>query len=76
MNPEIEEDEIKPLISNYVFHIILFILYLVLHIIIYSELFWIIDTLKIIFIIVSYIDIIYFLFPIFPLIILLLVKKE
>ena len=71
MNPETEEDEIKPLISNYVFHIILFILYLVLHIIIYSELFWIIDTLRIIFIIVSYIDIIYFLFPIFPLIILL-----
>ena len=34
MNQQIEQEEIKPLIYNYIFHIALFIIYLALHIII------------------------------------------
>ena len=71
MDQEIEQEEIKPLIFNYIFHIFLFIVYLALHIVIHSKLYWIYNSLGIIFQICSYFNIIYFIFPIYPFIIIL-----
>jgi hypothetical protein len=71
MDQETEDEEIKPLIFNYIFHIALFIIYLALHIIIYSKLFWIHNSLGVIFQIGTYFNIIYFIFPIYPFIIIL-----
>lgn len=70
MDQDTEEEEIKPLIFNYIFHIVLFIFYLVLHLIIHSKVYWIFKSLGIIFAIGSFFNIIYFLFPIFPFIII------
>ena len=74
MDREIEQEEIKPLILNYIFHIILFILYFALHLIAHSKLFWIINSLGILFLVGSYLNILYFTFPIYPFIIIL--KKK
>ena len=71
MNQQIEQEEIKPLIYNYIFHILLFIIYLVLHIIIQIKTYWIVKSFDTIFLIGTYFNILYFLFPIFPLIIIL-----
>ena len=70
MNQQIEQEEIKPLIYNYIFHIVLFMIYLALHIIIEIKTFWIIKSLDTIFLTGTYFNILYFIFPIFPLIIL------
>ena len=70
MNQQIEQEEIKPLIYNYIFHIALFMIYLALHIIIEIKTFWIIKSLDTIFLTGTYFNILYFIFPIFPLIIL------
>ena len=74
MDQNIEQEEIRPLLFNYIFHIILFILYLVLHLIVNAKLFWVIDSLGVIFLVFSYFHILYFTFPIYPLIIIL--KKK
>ena len=70
MNQQIEQEEIKPLIYNYIFHIALFMIYLALHIIIEIKTFWIIKSFDTIFLTGTYFNILYFIFPIFPLIIL------
>ena len=71
MDQETHQEEIKPLIFNYVFHFILFILLLILHIVMYIKIYWIYNSLSILFQIGTYINIIYFLFAIFPFIILI-----
>ena len=76
MDQETEQEEIKPLIFNYIFHIALFIIYLALHIIIYSKLFWIHNSLGVIFQIGTYFNIIYFVFPIYPFIIIITRKYK
>ena len=70
MNQEIEQEEIKPLIFNFIFHIVLYIFILVLHLILHSKIFWIFESLEIIFTLGSYLNIISFIFPIFPIIII------
>ena len=62
----LEQEEIRPLIFNYLFHFILFILVFIIHIIIYNKLFWIYTILGKIFIFGTYFEIIYFIFPIIP----------
>ena len=71
MDNETEQQEIKPLIYNYIFHILLFIAYFILHLIIYIKIFWIINSVELIFALGTYINILYFLFPIFPLIVII-----
>ena len=70
MNEQIEQDEIKPLIYNYIFHIVLFIIYLALHIIIQIYTYWVIKSFDTIFLLGTYFNILYLAFPIFPLIII------
>ena len=70
MNQQIEQDEIKPLIYNYIFHIVLFIIYLALHIIIQIYTYWVIKSFDTIFLLGTYFNILYLAFPIFPLIII------
>ena len=70
MNQQIEQDEIKPLIYNYIFHIVLFIIYLALHIIIQIYTYWVIKSFDTIFLLGTYFNILYLIFPIFPLIII------
>ena len=74
MNRDVERDEIKPLIINYIFHIILYILIFAMHLVIYYRVYWIFDFLDILYLFFAYCNIIYFLLPIIP-IILLLMKK-
>ena len=62
----IEEEEIRPLVFNYIFHFILFILVFILHIIIYNKTFWISDIYAKIFAFGTYFGVIYFIFPIIP----------
>ena len=64
---DIEQEEIRPLIFNYLFHFFLFILIFVLHLIIYSKVYWISEIFEKFFITLSFLIIIYFLFPIIPL---------
>ena len=71
MDHEIEQEEIKPLIYNYIFHIILFAAYLALHLIMYFKLFWVSEIIGFLFEIFTYFNILYILFPIFPLKILI-----
>ena len=71
MDNRIEQEEIKPLIYNYIFHIALFAVYLVLHIIIKIKTYWIIESFDVIFLLGTYFNILYFVYPIFPLTILL-----
>ena len=73
MDNETEQEEIKPLIYNYIFHILLFIAYFILHLIIYIKIFWIINSVRLLFALGTYINILYFLFPIFPL--MVIIKK-
>ena len=72
MNQEVEQKEIKPLIYKYMFHVILFILYYVLHLIMYSKLYWIVKIIGTLFQICSYFIILYFAFPLLPLIIIMM----
>ena len=74
MDQETEQEEIKPLIFNYIFHFILFILILILHIIMFLRIYWIYDSLSIIFQFATYINIIYLLFPIIPFV--FIIKKN
>ena len=68
MNHETEQEEIKPLIFNYVFHSLLFGLIFAMHIILYWRIFWLFSSLAVLFLISSYLNILYFIFPLFPLI--------
>ena len=68
----IEEEEIRPLIFNYIFHFILFLLIFILHLIIYNKIFWISDIFAKIFIFCVYFAIIYFIFPIIPFFLIIL----
>ena len=70
MNQEAEQEEIKPLIFNYIFHSILFALIFAMHLIMYTRIFWIFSSLAILFLLGSYLNIFYFIFPIYPLIII------
>ena len=71
---EIEQEEIRPLIFNYLFHLILYILIFILHIIIYTKIFWISDIFEKLYFLGTFIGIIYFIFPIAP-IFMILFKK-
>ena len=62
----IEQEEIKPLIFNYFFHFILFILIFILHLVIYNKIYWISNVYSKIFLISSFFEIIYFIYPIIP----------
>ena len=68
MNHETEQEEIKPLIINYIFHILLFGLVFAMNIIMYERIYWIFSSLAILFLLGSYLNIIYFVFPTVPLI--------
>ena len=76
MDHDAEQEEIKPLIFNYVFHIILYVLIFIMHLIMYSRIYWIIESLKILFLFGTYLNILYLIFPIYPLIIILLRKYK
>ena len=69
---DIEQEEIRPLKFNYLFHFFLFVLIFILHLIIYSKVYWISEIFEKFFIILSFLIIIYFLFPIIPLIMIFL----
>ena len=71
MDQETEQEEIKPLIFNYVFHFILFVLILILHIVIYMKIYWLYTSLSVLFQLGTYLNIVYFLYAIFPFILLL-----
>ena len=71
MDQETEQEEIKPLIFNYVFHFIIFVLILILHIVIYMKIYWLYPSLSVLFQLGTYINIVYFLYAIFPFILLL-----
>ena len=70
MNHEAEKEEIKSLIFNYVFNSILFALILAMHLIIYTWIFWIFSSLAKLFLLGAYLNILYFIFPTYPLIII------
>lgn len=62
----IEQEEIRPLIFNYIFHFLLFILIFILHIIVLFKIYWTSLIFNKLYIFGMYFGIIYFLFPIFP----------
>ena len=66
MDVNIEQEEIKPLTFNYFFHLILFILIFILHIIIKAKIYWISITYRNIYLFGTYLGIFYFLFPVVP----------
>lgn len=68
----IEQEEIRPLIFNYIFHLVLFILIFILHLIIYTKIYWITDIFDKLFLTCSFIGILYFLFPITPIVMILI----
>ena len=70
MNHEAEKEEIKPLIFNYVFNSILVALILAMHLIIYTWIFWIFSSLAKLFLLGAYLNILDFIFPTCPLIII------
>ena len=74
MEERIEQDEIRPLIFNYVLHFILFFLEFLLHLIISSKLYWIYQKYYILFLFGSSFSILFFIFPLFPIIIILYKK--
>ena len=76
MNQQVETDEIKPLIINYIFHFILYILIFVMHLVVYYKVYWIYNSLNILFLLFTYCNLLYILFPIIPVIILLLRKYK
>jgi hypothetical protein len=71
MEENFEQEEIRPLIFNYVFHFILFVLIFLLHLIITFKLYWVYKILYKLNLFGTYIGILYFLFPIFPIIIII-----
>jgi hypothetical protein len=71
MEDTLEQEEIRPLIFNYVFHFILFILVFLLHLIICSKLYWVSKLYYKLYLFGIYLGILYFLFPIFPIIIII-----
>ena len=76
MNRRAEIDEIKPLIINYIFHFVLYALILTMHLVIYYRIYWIYNSLNILFLIFTYCNVIYFIFPIIPLTFLLMKKYK
>ena len=68
MNHDAEQEEIKPLIFNYIFHALLFGLVYAMHIIMYERIYWIFSSLAILFLLGSYLNLLYLVFPAFPLI--------
>ena len=73
-NQNFDEEEIRPLIFNYVFHFILFLLIFILHIILYTKIYWVSKILIKLFIFGSCFQILYFILPIFP-VLFILIKK-
>ena len=76
MDHETEQEEIRPLIFNYVFHVILYVLIFVMHLIMYNKVFWIFSSLSILYLIGSYLNILYLIFPVYPLILIILKKYK
>ena len=76
MDHDAEQEEIKPLIFNYVFHFILYALIFIMHLVMQWRIYWVIDSLKILFLFGTYLNILYFIFPIFPLIFIFLKKYK
>ena len=76
MDHETEQEEIKPLIFNYIFHVILYVLIFVMHLIMYQRVYWIYDSTSILFLLGSFINILYIIFPVYPLIIIFLKKYK
>ena len=76
MDQETEQEEINPLIFNYIFHFILFVLIFIMHLIMYHRVFWVMSSLSILFLFGSYINILYIIFPIYPFIILFMKKYK
>ena len=68
MNHDAEQEEIKPLIFNYIFHALLFGLVYAMHIIMYERIYWIFSSLPILILLGSYLNLLYLVFPAFPLI--------
>ena len=66
MNANIEQEEIKPLIFNYIFHCFLFILIFILHIIIGIKIYWVLNIFYQIYLFGTYFGIFYFVFPLVP----------
>ena len=66
MEDTLEQDEIRPLTFIYVFHLILFILLFILHLLISSKVYWVSKIYYILFLLGIYFGILYFLFPVFP----------
>ena len=71
MEDTLEQEEIRPLTFNYVFHLILFILVFLLHLIISSKLYWVSKIYYKLFLFGIYLGILYFIFPIFPIVIII-----
>lgn len=76
MDREVEQEEVKPLLFNYIFHLILYALIFAMHLVMYARIFWIFDSLGILFLFGSYFNILYFIFPVFPIIIIILRKYK
>ena len=66
MDDTLEQDEIRPLTFIYAFHLMLFILLFLLHLLISSKVYWVSKKYYILFLLGIYLGILNFLFPIFP----------
>ena len=62
----LDQEEIRPLLFNYLFHFLLFILIFVLHMIINSKIIWISDVYKKLYLFCIYLGLIYCVYPIIP----------
>lgn len=69
-----EQEEIRPLIFNYAFHFVLFILIFVLHVVIYVKIYWISSTFLNLYLFGTYFGILYFLYPLIPILLIFLKK--
>ena len=67
----LEQEEIRPLIFNYLFHFILFILIFIINLIMHKKIFWITNILSSLFVFGTYFEILYFIFPTIPFILIL-----
>jgi len=78
MEGNLEQEEIRPLMFNYVFHLILFILIFLLHLIVAYKVYWVNKIFLKLILFCTFFGILYFLYPIFPMFIILLkrIKKK
>ena len=76
MDHQTEQEEIKPLIFNYIFHFVLFVLILTMHLIMHDRIYWLFSSIKVLYLLGAYLNIIYAIFPIYPFIIICLRKYK